>query len=176
MLWLTSDTHFDHRNILKHAERPFIDIDEMNEVLIRNWNTRVRRHDLVIHAGDFGFGPKDKLRHICSRLNGRKYLVSGNHDKSDQAMREIGFERVYSSFVLRKERLYIKHSAHEVGRNKFNEYTVCAGHTHTRDGVILIKENGITVAKALDLGVDANNFSPISLDELLQLLRLTLVF
>ncbi len=52
-IWFTSDTHFGHANIIRFCDRPFKDIQEMNERLIANWNAVVRPGDSVYHMGDF---------------------------------------------------------------------------------------------------------------------------
>lgn len=79
-IFLTSDHHFCHTNILTfEAEaRPFASVEEMNEKLIENWNSVVGHNDTVWHLGDVLFGNRNF--HILDRLNGRKNLVLGNHD------------------------------------------------------------------------------------------------
>lgn len=79
-VFFTSDTHFSHANILKFCERPFKTIDEMNEVLIDNWNKVVKEDDIVFHLGDFCFGGPQLWDKFLERLNGKKYLILGNHD------------------------------------------------------------------------------------------------
>ncbi|UWU23005.1 hypothetical protein N2601_08685 [Rhizobium sp. CB3060] len=78
-----ADTHFLHSNILSLSRRPFRTIEEHDEHLIQQWNAVVGPTDTIYHLGDFAFGLNecaDKIRWIFSRLNGRKYLVIGNHD------------------------------------------------------------------------------------------------
>lgn len=88
MDFFVSDTHFNHANIIKFAERPFGSWEKMNEVLINNWNKRVSKDDTVYHLGDFGFQNREiagsawSLRNIFNELNGNKILIKGNHDKS----------------------------------------------------------------------------------------------
>lgn len=77
-----SDTHFNHTNILSMQPRPFSTIEEHDETIITRWNAVVAPADVVYHLGDFALGLNnpDRIRWIFNRLNGRKYLVYGNHD------------------------------------------------------------------------------------------------
>lgn len=80
----TADTHFSHALMLSPTacNRPFADVREMDEFLIRAWNSIVRPDDTVFHLGDFSMGlhDGDRVRSIFSRLMGRKVLILGNHD------------------------------------------------------------------------------------------------
>lgn len=77
-VFILSDTHWGHANILKYTTRPFKDVNHMDEELIRRWNARVTNQDTVYHLGDFSFGNPDKY---IPRLNGKIFLVPGNHDR-----------------------------------------------------------------------------------------------
>lgn len=88
-LWLVSDTHFDHANILKFKDsdgrptRPFDTVEQMNETMIDRWNSVVKPGDKVYHLGDVVFG-EDKAAWMSKhwpRLNGQKRLIVGNHDR-----------------------------------------------------------------------------------------------
>lgn len=81
-IFYTSDSHFYHANIMKHCNRPYADVESMNEDLIRRWNIVVKPEDTVYHLGDFAFRQKSDLTPIFNRLNGTKYHVEGNHDNS----------------------------------------------------------------------------------------------
>jgi calcineurin-like phosphoesterase family protein len=80
-LWLSSDHHFFHKNVLSFCKRPFRDLEHMHEELIRRHNERVRPDDTWICVGDFSFGPGKGTEEVLSRMNGFKILVCGNHDK-----------------------------------------------------------------------------------------------
>jgi calcineurin-like phosphoesterase family protein len=82
MIFFTSDTHFGHHNIIKYCGRPFKDANDMNESFIRNWNSVVGVDDDVYHLGDVSFMSKQQTINIIKKLNGRIYLVSGNHDRN----------------------------------------------------------------------------------------------
>ena len=81
-VFFTGDTHFSHSNIIKYDPRPFASVEEMNETLIKNWNACVQPTDSVYHLGDVGMGRPQALRTILDRLNGKIFLIRGNHDKA----------------------------------------------------------------------------------------------
>jgi calcineurin-like phosphoesterase family protein len=75
-----SDTHFNHENtITKFEFRPFKDVDDMNNSLIRNWNERVKKHDTVYFLGDWCW--KGNWKTWRDQLNGEIVFIKGNHDR-----------------------------------------------------------------------------------------------
>lgn len=78
-VWVTSDTHFWHANIIHYCGRPFKEVTEMNEILIKNWNETVAPNEVVYHLGDFALAAR-AVETIVPRLNGRINLILGNHD------------------------------------------------------------------------------------------------
>lgn len=81
-IFLTSDSHFHHKNILDFEPRPFKTVDEMNDGLITAWNSVVRKTDTVYHLGDFCFGGVKDWMDVLNQLRGNIILIKGNHDKS----------------------------------------------------------------------------------------------
>lgn len=80
--WVISNTHFGHANIIRHTERPFRTVGEMNETLASNWNTTVRENDTVYHLGDFSGPPMNRrIEKIAESLHGPIVLIVGNHDR-----------------------------------------------------------------------------------------------
>ena len=80
--WFTADTHFGHKGILGAMGRPFASIQEHDDLLVHAWNARVRPDDTVWHLGDFAMGSSpERCAELFGRLNGRKHLIVGNHDK-----------------------------------------------------------------------------------------------
>ena len=73
-IYFTSDHHFGHKSIIKFCNRPFKDVKEMNNVLIRKWNEKIGINDDVYHLGDFGLIHKENLPNILDRLNGNCFI------------------------------------------------------------------------------------------------------
>jgi calcineurin-like phosphoesterase family protein len=86
-IFITSDPHFHHKNILDFEERPFNSLPEMNEGLIESWNSVVKKTDTVYHLGDFSFGGVKEWEDVLNQLRGNIILIKGNHDKSKIAQR-----------------------------------------------------------------------------------------
>lgn len=108
-IWFTSDTHFNHKNILNFTDtngkpvRPFATLEDMNETLIDNWNSVVKPGDKVYHLGDVFFGSKEEFKKLWPRLNGKKRLVVGNHDdirflSSGAFFQKVMLWRVFTDF------------------------------------------------------------------------------
>lgn len=106
--WITSDTHFGHENIIKYCNRPYPNVGAMNEDLVRRWNNRVAPGDLVYHLGDVGYmkgsqkvlTEDNAMNQLIRRLNGKKILILGNHDKSAERMMEFGFDFACEEMVI----------------------------------------------------------------------------
>ena len=93
-LFLSADYHFGHKNIIKYENRPFKTLDQMNDTIIRNHNSRVKKDDYFLHVGDFCFHCKSgtgngsvyKASEFLERLNGIPVLLLGNHDKKGNSV------------------------------------------------------------------------------------------
>lgn len=77
-VFFTSDTHFGHSNVIRYDKRPFRDVTEMNEALIKNWNRAVSPSDTVYHLGDVSILRPEKTREILYSLNGKIFLIRGD--------------------------------------------------------------------------------------------------
>lgn len=162
--WFVSDTHWGHTNIIKYCDRPFETIEEMNETLIRNWNDRVKSEDDVYHLGDVCLGKIEESVKILSRLNGKKHLVAGNHDKKNRFKPEfIGqweWIKDYHELEFGKQLVVLHHYSHRVwNKSHHGSFSLC-GHSHGSLKATL--PTTLDQGKCLDVGVDVHNFAPIS--------------
>ena len=79
-VFVVSDMHFDHKNIIKYSDRPFSSVRDMNEKLIDRWNSRVRKGDRVYYLGDMTLRRSGAIDSWLSELHGEVRFIRGNHD------------------------------------------------------------------------------------------------
>lgn len=76
-----SDLHFYHENAIKMDDRNFSDIQQMNQYMIKQWNSTVKGGDIVVVLGDlFWTKEPDEVNYVLNRLSGKICLIEGNHD------------------------------------------------------------------------------------------------
>lgn len=165
MIYTTSDTHFNHENILKYCpqSRPFDSVAAMNEAIIERWNSVVKPEDTVIHCGDFFMGAKTDIAPILDRLNGKILLVRGNHDSPNRisVYKEHGIEVKDIHYLWYKDKLFLcTHyqmivSNGECDKHIFNLH----GHTHQT-------ASWSQYPRCYHVGVDSNNLYPISIEKI----------
>ena len=93
-VFITSDHHFGHANIINYANRPFVNLQEMDENLIAAWNSVVKPDDWVYHLGDFTLGDIADARKYLLRLNGIINILFNpwHHDKRWLSNRHVGIQ------------------------------------------------------------------------------------
>jgi calcineurin-like phosphoesterase family protein len=100
-IFVWSDLHFGHNNIIKYAERPFPNTDLMNACLIGNYLNAVTANDIVIFGGDIGFMSENKINDILNSLPGYKIQIIGNHDiHRNGKLYELAFDERHASYVI----------------------------------------------------------------------------
>lgn len=165
-IFFTSDHHFGHENIIKFCNRPFKDAREMNEELIKRWNEKIKPNDHVYHLGDFGLTYKENLAQIIDQLNGKIYLIVGNHESAALQNRKK-FEWVKEYFELKVkdpdgqggyQRIMLFHYAMRTWRGEGRGNWHLYGHSH---GNLPDLEDKYS----FDIGVDNHDFYPLSYDE-----------
>jgi len=164
-LWFTSDTHFGHRGILKHQQTRshFSSLEEMDETLIFNWNSRVKPGDCIFHLGDFFLCSSDRAKSILSRLNGEIHLIEGNHDSNAHTLRKklASYRQIAEVNVDDPDRKVCIICCHYCMRT-WNKSHHGSWHIHGHSHGSLQRPEG----PVLDVGVDCHNLSPISYWEL----------
>lgn len=197
MLWFTSDTHFSHLRIIELCDRPFKDVNHMNEMLINNWNTIVSPNDSVFHLGDVALGTFVESIQYVNRLNGYKVLLPGNHDRVssiESAARQARFRGDYEGVFqeiadeweyaqlnegpgLTPIPVQMSHYPYSgdsqdtdryVDMRPYDDGTVLLhGHTHSKDKVSRSKDGTLQI----HVGVDAWDYRPVSEEEIITLIK-----
>lgn len=155
-IWVISDTHFGHANIIKYCNRPFANPLEMDEAIIENWNKVVKDEDIVYHLGDVYFGKKNPSNWM-HRLKGRKRLILGNHDDGKCQILHGVFQKILESRMFPEFGLHLSHVPihpdglqHKVTRNVH-------GHIHDR---VIPDEQYVNVS------VEMINYTPVNIETL----------
>jgi calcineurin-like phosphoesterase family protein len=153
--WFISDEHYGHEKIIKYCNRPFSSIEEMDETLISNHNSVVKEKDITIHAGDFTLWKNVEgiYKKYINRLNGTHIFLKGSHDYwiSWKGSQQI-WER--NIFVDRKKYYFVvcHYAMKRWAKSHYNSIHLF-GHSHG---------NLEPIGKQWDIGVDNNNFFPLS--------------
>lgn len=165
--WFTSDYHLGHANIIDYCKRPFKTLEEMEEVIIRNHNDRVKPEDTVFFIGDFYFknssggkkgeGELIKADEYIKKLNGKFVFILGNHDKNNS------LKTCLRSAVIKLggEEIFLVHDPINFNKN----YRInLVGHVHEKWKIQFENDmNNICI----NVGCDQWGFKPINIQEIL---------
>ena len=175
MDYFIADLHFGHNNIIKLCNRPFSSVDEMDEAFVSAWNAKVKKKaDTVYIVGDLVWEKADPLKYL-QRLNGRKVLITGNHDKKWLTKNDYSeyFDQIVPYLEIKSNNVDITlchypmlewKNSRKLGSKKLG-YLI-HGHIHNRycdDYKTLYM-----MPHALNAGADINGFAPVSFEELIK--------
>ena len=180
-IWIVSDTHFNHTNIIRYCNRPYPGVWEMNEALIENWNSVVKEQDKVYHLGDVYFSkhwksktgaehdiPKDQRTieadGLLSRLNGKKRLLLGNHDDGKDKLllkhfQKIGVWRQFTEFGLLLTHVPVNPYCFDEGKTGEQRKYNCNVHGH-------VHQNSLRDKRYVNVSVEVTGYTPINIEEL----------
>lgn len=154
-IFATTDSHYGHANIIKYCNRPFSNVEEMNEAMIENWNKVVGDSDIVYHLGDVYFGKNTS--NFMNRLKGRKRLVLGNHDEGKDPVLLGMFEKVMAWRMFPEFGLLLTHvPVHESSLEMKVSHNV-HGHTHNFK---------IADDRYINVCVENTDYTPVNLESL----------
>lgn len=190
-LFFTSDTHYSHSNICSsttkwvgadNLTRKFKSLEHMNDTLVNNINEFVGENDVLIHLGDWSFGGFDKISEFRNRIVCKNiHLTYGNHDHHIRNNKED----IQEIFSTTQDYLFLGiRRPSTLGKGQMDKYSfVCmhypiASWDSMNDGVIHLHGHvhlpphlRLGDGKSLDVGVDGNNLAPLSLDEILSIVK-----
>lgn len=162
-VFVTSDLHLDHANIIKYCKRPFLDTADMNKVLVRNWNNTVSNKDTVYFLGDLAYGRGSRTAdYWLKQLNGKVFFIKGNHDVSNEI-------KLYDDFILEyaNYKFFLTHRPENIPSG-WNDWAIC-GHSHNNnlhEYPFIDKEN-----KRINVSVELTKYKPVDMDFILEQLE-----
>lgn len=160
-IFFTGDTHFKHGNIIKYCNRPFSSLEEHDETLIQNWNNVVKKEDIVYHLGDFCF--RD-FNDYFYRLNGQIHFIEGNHDKETHKHRDkFASYSKYKEIGVGDQKIVLCHYAFRIWNKSHYGSWNLYGHSH---GSLSDDPH----ARAIDVGVDCHNYTPIEYEQVKEIM------
>lgn len=139
MNYYIADCHFGHAAVIRFDHRPFGSVEEMEEIMVMNWNATVRPNDTVYILGDFCWGKADDWLRILRKLKGKKVLIRGNHDLKQypSELREqfVGIadymETVDNGYGSEGRKVILSHYPIPFYRHSNNKkYFMLCGHVH----------------------------------------------
>ncbi len=159
-IFITSDLHLDHANIIRFCKRPFLNIEEMNKTLINNWNNTISKSDTVYFIGDLAYGRGSKpTDYWLNKLNGKIIFIKGNHDKSSKI-------KLYDNYIFeyKKVKFFLTHEPNDVPQD-WNGWAIC-GHKHNNslEEFPFINKN----TKRINVSVELTKYRPVDMDEIIK--------
>ena len=168
MVYFTADLHFGHENIIRYCNRPFDSALDMDKALINNWNTTVGYDDEIYILGDFT-NDIGKAKRFLSVLNGKKYMIAGNHDKwlnsPDETRYLLEWVKEYTIVGGKGFKWVLFHYPIAEWAGFYSGSIHLHGHVHNRPASYSWSP---AIVRAFNVGVDVNNYKPVSMDELVR--------
>ena len=157
MRYYIADPHFFHGALnTKMDRRGFESVEAMNEYMLRQWNRKVRKNDEVVILGDLSWGKAEETNELLEQLNGRLYLIQGNHDRflknKDYNAGRFVWIKPYEELQDNKRKVILCHypimcynGQYRVDENGNPKVYMLYGHVHdTQDQRLLERFQAIT--------------------------------
>lgn len=181
-VFFTSDLHFGHKKIIEFCSRPYKNVTEMNKALVDNWNKVVPEDGVVFVLGDFCFGGITLWEHMRKQLNGKIYLILGNHDlhnlKRGKEKIEHLFEDISYQMQIQIEgrAVYLNHYPFLCYGGSYrgdNSVWQLFGHVHSGPNCTGLDSDRLVnlFPYQYDVGVDNNNYTPISWNNVKEIIQ-----
>lgn len=161
-IYFSSDWHLDHANVIKYDSRPFQNVNEMNETLIRNYNSIVKPQDDFYFLGDFCFNPKH-TDYFLSRLQGNLFFIRGNHDDTRKT---VPLYEKYGTYLgeqneikIGDQKIVLNHYARRVWNQSHRGAILLYGHSHGG-----LEQN--PWGKSMDVCCTLNDYKPWSWEQI----------
>ena len=154
--FVISDPHFHHENMAKY--RGFSCAEEMNELIVKNWNNVISKRDNIFLLGDITMEKKNY--EILSRLKGQIDVVLGNHDQKQHIREMLKYVNSVSGMIDYKSKVIFTHCPIHPSQLEFRYKYNIHGHVH---------ENSIDDARYINVCAEMINYTPIEFNKLINI-------
>ncbi len=164
-IWFTADFHFGHNNIIRYCNRPFRNVEEMDQTILERLNASVKASDTLYFLGDFCIGSKARVLVHRKQIRCRKIVaLSGNHDKEARKLtEEFSWLNNLAEISVNGQPIVLCHYAMRVWNRSHHGSWHLYGHSHGR-----LPE--LPTSLSMDVGVDTHDFRPWHYDEISRLM------
>ena len=187
-VWFTSDTHYNHKNICRgvsnweagRGTRDFATLQKMNEVIVNQINSKVMEDDILFHLGDWSFGGFESITEFRNRIVCKNiHLILGNHDHHIENNADDVQDLFTSVNQYLKIQINVNRTENGVDKHNFvlchyplgSWHDMAMGVIHLHGHVHLPSNLKLGEGKAMDVGVDGNNMSVYSLQEITNIMK-----
>jgi calcineurin-like phosphoesterase family protein len=164
-IWFTADYHIGHANILKYCNRPFQDVEEMDESILENFDSLIEKNSIIFFLGDIAFGD-DLTRRVLTLMlqKGEVHFIRGNHDMRYLKTIEqlAGSVNDLLDIEIDGQPITLCHYAMRVWHKSHFDSWMLYGHSHATLP---------PVGKQWDVGVDNNRFLPLSYENIKHIMK-----
>lgn len=173
MKYFTSDTHINHTSILELQQRPFLTLSEMDNKIIENICNTVTPNDELYFIGDVIMGENIEYGlNLLRKIKCHKFLIKGNHDKKKERYEDV-FEDITKYMEIKDKEynvvLCMSHYPFLCWHHQRKGSIMLHGHIHSDKSYNIVNEK--LKIKRYDVGVDANDYKPVSLEEIVNFFR-----
>ena len=181
-IFFTADTHFGHENVIRFDNRPFASVEEMDAELIKRWNAKVGKEDIVYVLGDIIWKSlNNDAESLIKSLNGQIILIKGNHDgflSNAKAKKALAGVKDYDDIVVtldngNKRRCILSHYYMPFYSSHFYQTIHLHGHSHCSQEATMEREISEMLNRKgflneiYNVGCMHWNYEPVTLDEIL---------
>lgn len=167
-IWVWSDTHFFHTNIIEFSNRPYVNVQQMNEHLVANFNEYVGENDISIWVGDVGFKGDGFINELLDQCNGYKILVVGNHDFDSGKVRNLKFDEIHLLYTISTPEVDLVFTHYPMRNIKLPWFNL-HGHLHAYP----VSTTGHILHH--NINCELHEYRPVELTELIKLARMRLI-
>lgn len=160
MEYFIADMHFSDPNILIYSRPQFNTLNEMNELIVKNWNETVSDVDTVYILGDIG-----DLEYL-NQLNGNKIIITGNHDNYDNITKKYPNIKVYDKPIIEKWMILSHEPISFIPKEA--PFLNIHGHLHQFDYRVGTSMNWYDGNRYFNVSCEKINFTPISKEEIIK--------